>query len=200
MPILGQHIKERVESPFHKGEWFNLRTSLSPYVARRCLQEGNARTMEAQSILMKKVGAETYGTIMKLRREGLEASEIAKRIGATPDENQGAAGTDTGSRSDNPPAPSPGQTPPPDRGEPEGEEDTSPEPSEEEVEEATQQLMRNAYDLDYAAYRMIAGWSFPVPVKLEHVRNLDIDTRRWLQGLAWELIKHVKPEDLSGNL
>ena len=62
-----------------------------------------------------------------------------------------------------------------------------------------QEAMRAQYDLDYGAFRMLKSWSLARKVKLAHVRDLDTATRRWLQDLAWERLRRIRPEELAGN-
>lgn len=72
--------------------------------------------------------------------------------------------------------------------------------------EASAKTLNDVYDMDWLASKLVVSWSYrddnnrPVKPTLEHIRDLDGETQRWLyERVADAMRMHIDPEDLAGN-
>ena len=171
MPLIGLET-ERVSPPHEPETWFVLRTALSPWECEKARQQLGFQTM---GNMVEAVGSDGFQGIM----DALDRGESAEAIVARANERllppgDGVEVGDVADLEDEGPEVEVGDVADLGDGEPEDE-----------------VPLRERYDLDAAAKRLIKAWSYrgergkKVKVTVEHIRMLDRRTREWLHDRVW---------------
>lgn len=174
---------ERVNFP-NSDEWVRLRCALSSHRCAKAMEAKEIVGMKAAGEVIADVGVEGFQGILRMLNEGETAAQIADRLNKQQKQLEGGEGS----------APTIiDATPTEVDGQPVD-------------DQALVDKERKRYDMDVAAKELVKEWSLksedgsPLPVKLEHIRDLDDDTKEWLHDKAWTAMRHhVLKQVKKGN-
>ena len=197
----------RVEIPHEPGEWIEIRDTLSPWVKEKSQVAAVSENMIKGGRVAREIGVEGFRAVVELLEDGKSPEAIKRDLDAR------AAGdvvldAKAANGADSPPSPDPAAStgeglpapPTPPEGAPGAANGLTPAKSPIELRAER----RKQFDLDVAAHLAVVCWSYrhpitdkPVPPTVDHIRNLDVETRRFIHDATFDRLD--KTEDFAGN-